>query len=170
MMAVRLARAFTGRSKLIRLRGHFHGWNDHMTSGYANHFDGTPSTGIVGQVAENVLLSDPNDIEGLRSLIENSSDIAAAILEPTGSGFGQVPLTPEYVRDLRQLTAQHGILLIFDEVVTGFRVSPGGAQRELGVTPGPDDACKDPGGWATRRRGRRARGCARDPRSRSAAQ
>lgn len=135
MMAVRLARAFTGHSKLIRLRGHFHGWNDHMTSGYANHFDGTPSTGILNRIAENVLLCDPNDVEGLRSLVEDNSDIAAAILEPTGSGFGQVPLAPEFVSELRQLTAQHGIILIFDEVVTGFRVSPGGAQRELGVVP-----------------------------------
>ena len=135
MMAVRLARAFTGRSKLIRFRGHFHGWSDHMSFGYADHFDGSPSTGIVGPIAENVLLSDPNDVEGLRRLIESNGDIAAAILEPTGSGFGQVPLAPEFVRQLRELTAEHGILLIFDEVVTGFRVSSGGAQRELGVTP-----------------------------------
>jgi glutamate-1-semialdehyde 2,1-aminomutase len=135
MMAVRLARAFTGRAKLIRFRGHFHGWNDHMAFGYADHFDGSPSAGVVRQVAENVLLADPNDGDALRNLIDDHHDIAAAILEPTGSTFGQAPLAEDFLTLLRELTAARGIVLIFDEVVTGFRVSPGGAQAALDIRP-----------------------------------
>ena len=66
MMAVRLARAFTGKSKLIRFKHHFHGWHDHMTSGYASHFDGSPTPGVLPGVAGGLLLAEQNDAEGLR--------------------------------------------------------------------------------------------------------
>ncbi len=136
LMALRVARAATGRSKLLRLRGHFHGWHDHMAFGVTNHFDGTPTPGILEGLTENVLLADPNDEAGLRALMaEHGATIAAAILEPTGSTYGQVPLRPDFVHLLRALTAQHGAVLVFDEVVTGFRVARGGAQEALGITP-----------------------------------
>jgi glutamate-1-semialdehyde 2,1-aminomutase len=135
LMALRLARAFTGRQKLVRVRGHFHGWHDHMTSGHVNHFDGTPTTGVVGGVADNVLLVDPNDTEGVTALFSDHKDIAAIILEPTGANFGRMPIKPQYLATLRALTRASGAMLIFDEVVTGFRVAPGGAQAALGVTP-----------------------------------
>ncbi|MBM3602000.1 MAG: aminotransferase class III-fold pyridoxal phosphate-dependent enzyme [Alphaproteobacteria bacterium] len=135
LMALRLARAHTGRQKLLRVRGHFHGWHDHMTSGHANHFDGSPTTGVLGGVADAVLLVDPNDIAGLTRLFEQHRDIAAAIVEPTGSHFGRMPLKREFVAAMRDLTRASGTLLIFDEVVTGFRCSPGGAQQALGITP-----------------------------------
>jgi glutamate-1-semialdehyde 2,1-aminomutase len=134
LMAVRLARAFTGRPELLRFKGHFHGWHDHMTSGFANHFDGSPTPGVLPGVAQGVVLAEPGDLAGMERLL-GRGDVAAAILEPTGASFGQVPLTPEFLRALRRLTEQYGTLLIMDEVVTGFRVSPGGAQAAFGVRP-----------------------------------
>ncbi len=135
LMAVRLARAFSGKSKIIRFKHHFHGWHDHMTSGFANHFDGSPTTGVLPGVAGNVLLAEQNDADGLARLLEQHDDIAAAILEPTGAHGARLPIDPQFLHALRDLTREHGVLLIFDEVVTGFRVAPGGAQAEYGVTP-----------------------------------
>jgi glutamate-1-semialdehyde 2,1-aminomutase len=135
LMALRLARAYTGRSKLVRFRGHFHGWHDHMTSGHTNHFDGSATSGVVEGVADNVLLYDPNDVEGITRIFNDHKDIAAVILEPTGANFGKMPILPSFLTVLRDLTKQAGTLLIFDEVVTGFRVSPGGVQAALGITP-----------------------------------
>ncbi len=135
LMALRLARAYTGRPKLLRFRGHFHGWHDHMTSGYASHFDGTATSGVVDGVADNVLLCDPNDVAGLTRLFNDHKDIAAAILEPTGATYGKMPILPSFLALLRDLTRQAGTVLIYDEVVTGFRVSPGGAQAALGILP-----------------------------------
>ncbi|MBV9250314.1 MAG: aminotransferase class III-fold pyridoxal phosphate-dependent enzyme, partial [Acetobacteraceae bacterium] len=134
LMAVRLARAFTGRETILRFQGHFHGWHDHMTSGYTNHFDGSPTPGVLAGVAEKSVLVPPNDVAAVRHALANY-DIAAVILEPTGSSFGQVPIGAEFVQELRHLTEQHRALLILDEVVTGFRVSRGGAQVAFGVQP-----------------------------------
>jgi glutamate-1-semialdehyde 2,1-aminomutase len=135
MMAVRLARAFTGKSKLIRFKHNFHGWHDHMTSGYASHFDGSPTPGVLPGVAGGLLLAEQNDAEGLARLLEANDDVAAAIIEPTGAHGAQLPIDPPFLKALRELTRQHGVVLIFDEVVTGFRVSPGGAQAEYGIRP-----------------------------------
>ncbi len=135
LMALRLARAYTRREKIVRFRGHFHGWNDHMTSGYSNHFDGTPTSGVVHGLSDAVLLCDPNDVDGITRIFNDHKDIAAVILEPTGASFGKMPIVPSYLQLLRDLTEQAGTILIFDEVVTGFRVLPGGAQQALGVTP-----------------------------------
>ena len=134
-LAFRLARAFTGRNKIIRFKTHFHGWHDHTTSGITTRFDGSASVGVLPSIAENVVLLPPRDIDAVRQALETDDDIAAAILEPTGASFGMIPASPEYVAELRRLTAKHGVVLIFDEVVTGFRVSPGGAQAHLGITP-----------------------------------
>ncbi len=136
MMAFRLARAATGRKLLLRFRGHFHGWHDHVAFGVVSHFDGTPTPGVIPELAENVVLVTPNDTDGLRAaLAEHGADIAAAIIEPTGSIYGQVPVEAAFVQILRDETKRLGIVLIFDEVVTGFRVAPGGAQEALGITP-----------------------------------
>ncbi|HYB09803.1 MAG TPA: aspartate aminotransferase family protein [Alphaproteobacteria bacterium] len=135
LMAVRLARAFTARDTLVRFKTHFHGWHDHMTSGYASHFDGSATPGVLEGVAGKVMLLDPWDIEAVRACLTGNDDIAAVILEPTGGSFGLVPMRPEFVRELRDLTEKHGVVLIFDEVVTGFRVSSGGAQAAFGVRP-----------------------------------
>jgi glutamate-1-semialdehyde 2,1-aminomutase len=136
LMAVRLARAFSGKPKLIRFNYHFHGWHDHMTSGHTNHFDGTPTTGVLDAVAGNVLLCDQNDEAGLAKLLEqHQGEIAAAIIEPTGANGGKLPIDPDFLHALRRLTKEHGVLLIFDEVVNGFRVAPGGAQEAYGIRP-----------------------------------
>jgi glutamate-1-semialdehyde 2,1-aminomutase len=135
LMALRLARAFTGKSKLIRFKHHFHGWHDHMTSGYASHFDGSPTPGVLPGVTSGLVLAEQNDAEGLTRLLGEDRDIAAAIIEPTGAHGAQLPIDPDFLAALRELTRQHGVLLIFDEVVTGFRVSPGGAQAQYGIRP-----------------------------------
>ena len=136
LMAVRLARAFTGKPKLVRFNHHFHGWHDHMTSGHSSHFDGTPTVGVLDAVAGNVLLCNQNDEAGLaRLLAQHAGEIAAAIIEPTGANGGKLPIDPDFLHALRRLTAEHGVLLIFDEVVNGFRVAPGGAQEAYGIRP-----------------------------------
>jgi len=135
LMAVRLARAYTGRRRLLRFRGHFHGWHDQMTSGYSSHFDGAPTAGVLQSVSEQSVLVDPGDIAGVRAALAGTHELAAVILEPTGSSFGQVPLSTAFLQELRAETERAGVLLIFDEVVTGFRVSQGGAQAASGVRP-----------------------------------
>ena len=135
LMAVRLARAFTGRNTLLRFKGHFHGWHDHMTTGYASHFDGTPTVGVLGGIAAKVRLLEAGNEAELAAAFAADEDIAAAIIEPTGASFGQVPLRPEFLHTLRLLTERHGALLILDEVITGFRVSTGGAAAAFGVQP-----------------------------------
>jgi len=134
-LALRLARAHTGRRKLARLMTHFHGWHDHMTSGYTGHFDGSPTPGVLPEVAASVVLLPPNDLAAVDAAFAADRDIAAIILEPTGATFGMVPIAADYLRGLRDLCTRHGVVLIFDEVVTGFRVSPGGAQAEYAVVP-----------------------------------
>jgi glutamate-1-semialdehyde 2,1-aminomutase len=135
LLALRLARVFTGRRKFLRFAGHFHGWHDHMTSGHVSHFDGSAAIGVLPGIAENVVIAPSDDIERTRELLESDDDIAAAIIEPTGASFGRTPLSPYFVRELRAITQRRGVILVFDEVVTGFRVSPGGAQQRFGITP-----------------------------------
>ncbi len=135
LMALRLARAYTGKSKLVRFVGHFHGWQDHTAFGYDSHFDGTAPPGVLREIAENVVLAPPDDVAATTRLLNGRHDIAAVILEPTGASFGMQPVGRELIETLRRVTAERDIVLIFDEVVTGFRISPGGAQAYYGVTP-----------------------------------
>jgi glutamate-1-semialdehyde 2,1-aminomutase len=134
LLALRLARAFTGRAPVLRFAGHFHGWNDHMAFGVSNHFDGRPTPGVLPEVACNVLLAPPGDLDRTRELLD-AHPPAAVILEPTGASWGQVPILPEFLHELRRLTLDRGVLLIFDEVISGFRVCPGGAQVQFGIRP-----------------------------------
>ena len=103
--------------------------------GVDDHFDGSATPGLLEEIAGNVLLASSEDIDGTRALLESRDDIAAVVLEPTGGSFGVLPLTADFVHMLRRVTAAQGIILIFDEVVTGFRVSRGGAQAHYGITP-----------------------------------
>ncbi|UOM35119.1 aspartate aminotransferase family protein [Acuticoccus sp. I52.16.1] len=134
LLALRLARAYTGRTKLLRFASYFHGWHDHMTSGYANHFDGSPTAGVLPSIAADVILIAPNDVEGARAALA-SGDVAAVIIEPTGASFGRVPVADGVLEALREATTATGTLLVFDEVISGFRVAPGGAQEASGVIP-----------------------------------
>ena len=135
LLAMRIARAFTGKNKIVRFHSHFHGWHDQIAYAVHSHFDGSLPAGVPASMDENILLCPPNNEEQLRTLLANHDDIAAVILESTGSSFGRVPSTPEYVRAIRRITAEHGTLLILDEVISGFRVSPGGAQAVIGIAP-----------------------------------
>lgn len=134
-MAVRLARAFTAKNKLIRFHGHYHGWLDDMTSGYATHFDGSSVIGVPESVAANSIAIDPYDGSCMNQLQTGGNDIAAVIVEPLGAATGKVPIDTEFLQTLRNWTSTNNVLLIFDEVVTGFRVSPGGVQADTGITP-----------------------------------
>lgn len=134
LLALRLARAFTGRSKLVRFVGHFHGWHDHMAFGVGSHFDGSPTPGVLEEVASNVRLAPAGNLAATEQALDHG-DVAAVIIEPTGASWGQLPLLKEFLVELRRMTAERDIVLIFDEVITGFRCSPGGAQAIFGVTP-----------------------------------
>ena len=134
-MAVRLARAFTGRNKLIRFHGHYHGWLDDMTSGYATHFDGSSVIGVPESTTENSIAIDPYDESCLNNLVDSTNDIAAIIVEPLGAATGKVPIDTLFLQSLRNWTSKNNVLLIFDEVVTGFRVSPGGVQGSTDIIP-----------------------------------
>jgi glutamate-1-semialdehyde 2,1-aminomutase len=136
MLAMRDARAFTGREKIIRFAGHFHGWHDYAMAGYQPPFDTPTSTGIPKAVSESMLVAYPNNIDSVRELLDaNHDQVAAVIVEPGGGSNGIIPTNVQFLRDLRALTSERGVVLIFDEVITGFRFSPGGAQQIYGVTP-----------------------------------
>jgi glutamate-1-semialdehyde 2,1-aminomutase len=135
LLAIRLARAFTGKRKIVRLAGHFHGWHDQVAFAVTSHFDGSVPAGILPSVAAEAIVCPPGDAEALARILDGHDDVAAVILEPTGATFGLVPLPSGFLAKARELTSTKGVLLIFDEVITGFRVSPGGAQAHYGVTP-----------------------------------
>jgi glutamate-1-semialdehyde 2,1-aminomutase len=135
LLAIRLARAFTEKSKIVRFAGHFHGWHDQVAFAVTSHFDGSAPAGVPGNVAQQAIVCPPNDLPALERALDANSDVAAVILEPTGATFGLVPLAEGYLAKVRELTARKNVLLIFDEVITGFRVAPGGAQGHYGVTP-----------------------------------
>ncbi len=134
LLALRLARAFTGRDKIVRFKSHFHGWHDHMASGYVSHFDGAPTPGVLAEVARQTVLVDPDEPTEIDAALD-ATDVAAVFVEPTGSSFGMIPMREETLARLRERTEASGTLLIFDEVITGFRVSPGGAQQVYGIRP-----------------------------------
>jgi glutamate-1-semialdehyde 2,1-aminomutase len=136
MLAMRDARAFTGREKIIRFAGHFHGWHDYAMAGYQPPFDTPTSTGVPKAVAASMLVAYPNNIDSVRELLHaHPSEVAAVILEPGGGSNGIIPTSITFLKELRALTRERGVVLIFDEVITGFRYSPGGAQQVYGVTP-----------------------------------
>ena len=134
-MALRLARAHTGRRKVLRFLGHFHGWHNDMTAGYNAHFDGTAPVGVPPESAASIVLAEAGDAARVREILEADRDIAAVILEPLGAATGRVPVDGGFLAALRELCDRQGALLIFDEVITGFRVAPGGVQAACGVTP-----------------------------------
>ncbi len=131
MMALRLARAFTGRSHIIKFTNHFHGWYDDVLP---HSFHGT-TQGVPARSLQNTIVLEPGNPDAVRQVVRESGDIAAVILEPTGGRMGAFALDPAFVRGLREITHELDVPLIFDEVVTGFRVSPGGAQAVMDVVP-----------------------------------
>jgi glutamate-1-semialdehyde 2,1-aminomutase len=135
MMAVRLARAYTERPKFLKFQGHFHGWSDAMTAGFQAPFDVPSSIGIAQSALEGVVVAPTALDEVERTFNDQPGEIACVILEPTGASYGQIPLPEGFLAGLKEIAHKHGALLIFDEIVTGFRYSPGGVQQQTGVIP-----------------------------------
>jgi len=134
-LALRLARAFAGKPKVIRFTGHFHGWHDGVAAGAMSHFEGGVPAGIPAGLVEQSVMLPADDIRHVAEALATRDDIAAVLIEPSGASWGQVPLPPGFLAELRELTRKHGVTLIFDEVITGFRWSRGGAQGRFGITP-----------------------------------
>jgi glutamate-1-semialdehyde 2,1-aminomutase len=135
LMAIRLARAYTGRSTIIRFEGHFHGWHDAMMLGYQPPFDVPDSAGIPPATLSHVRCLPPNDTAALEAALAADADVAAVVLEPAGGANAAIPTRPGFLKALRDLCTARGVVLIFDEVISGFRYAPGGAQAYFGVTP-----------------------------------
>src|SRR5215216_2462537 len=138
MSAIRLARGVTGRTKLVKFEGCYHGHADSLLvkagSGVATL--GLPdSPGVPAALAQNTLTLPFNDVPALERVFAEHADIAAVIIEPVVGNIGCVPPRAGYLEAVRRLTRDHGALLIFDEVMTGFRVARGGAQERYGITP-----------------------------------
>ena len=139
MSAIRVARGFTGRDKIIKMEGCYHGHGDSflIAAGSGAITMGTPdSPGVTEGTAKDTLLAPYNDLTTVEELINNNKDeIAAIILEPVAGNMGCVLPKEGYLEGLRSLCDTHGIILIFDEVMTGFRLSKAGAQERYGITP-----------------------------------
>jgi glutamate-1-semialdehyde 2,1-aminomutase len=134
-MAVRLARASTGKDKLLRFENHFHGWSDTVTGTISPGAEYPRAAGVPGVALAQQVVLPPNDPLAVERTLQERDDLAAVILEPTGAHMGKVPIEAEFLRELRGLCTRAGVVLIFDEVVTGFRASPGGVQAQVGVIP-----------------------------------
>ena len=139
MSALRLARGFTGRAKIVKFEGCYHGHVDYLLvkAGSGAMTLGTPdSSGVTEGCARDTLLAPYNDLAAVEALFEaHGDDIAAVILEPVAGNMGVVPPASGFLEGLRALTTSRGALLVFDEVMTGFRVAMGGAQARYGVSP-----------------------------------
>lgn len=132
MMAMRLARAYKNREHIVRIGAHFHGWNDYVMVGLnpltTNQLPGIP------QAVRELMLTVPQDLNAVEDALKRG-DVAAVIIEPTGPSWAMVPISDSFLRELRKLTTKYDVLLIFDEVISGFRWAPGGVQGKIGVKP-----------------------------------
>ena len=139
MSAIRVARGYTGRDKIIKMEGCYHGHGDSflIAAGSGALTFGTPdSPGVTKGTAKDTLIAPFNSLAAIEKIIdENKNEVAAVILEPVVGNMGCVPPQPGYLQGLRSLCDKHNIILIFDEVMTGFRLAPGGAQELYGVRP-----------------------------------
>lgn len=139
MAAIRIARAYTKKNKIIKIGGAYHGWSDQLTYDMHIPFSGSmESTGIPTACFRNTVAVPPNDLEALEAAFKQHSakkGIAAVIIEPVGPESGNIAVAPGYNKAVQELCEKYGSLFIFDEVVTGFRMEMGGAQKYFGVKP-----------------------------------
>jgi glutamate-1-semialdehyde 2,1-aminomutase len=135
MSAIRLARAATGRDVIVKMAGAYHGHADALLVQPGSGAIGMPaSAGVTAGAARDTRVAPYNDLDAVEGLLDDH-DVAAVIVEPVAANMGVVPPEPGYLDGLRVTTERHGALLIFDEVITGFRVARGGAQARFGVIP-----------------------------------
>lgn len=139
MSAIRVARGYTGRDKIVKFRGCYHGHSDGLLvkAGSGALTQAVPdSLGVPADYTKNTLVAEYNDINSVKQLFEQyGKEIATVVVEPVAANMGVVPPKPGFLEELREITQQYGALLIFDEVITGFRLSLGGAQEYYGITP-----------------------------------
>lgn len=139
MSAIRVARGYTGKDKFIKFEGNYHGHGDSflIAAGSGAMTMGTPdSPGVTSGTTKDTLLAPFNNLEAVKQVVEkNKGEIAALIIEPVAGNMGCVLPKPGFLKGLRDLCTKEGIVLIFDEVMTGFRLAAGGAQERLGVVP-----------------------------------
>ncbi len=134
MLGVRVARAYTGRKKIVRFQFHFAGAYDAVTVGYKKPFQVSVSGGVLPSAVEDTIVLPMNEEEALEQALR-SREVAVVMVEAAGASSGVVGIKPAFYRTMRDLTQKYGTLLLFDEIVTGFRYSPGGVQAAVGVTP-----------------------------------
>ncbi len=134
MYAVNLARGFTGRSKIAKIEGGWHGGVECLQKAVKVPFDVPDSAGLSAQVTSNTVALPFNDLGAAERALARE-DLASLVVEPMMGAAGCIPAERGYLQGLRELTTRHGTLLVFDEVITGFRVAPGGAQEHYGVAP-----------------------------------
>jgi glutamate-1-semialdehyde 2,1-aminomutase len=139
MSALRVARAYTKRNRTLKFEGCYHGHSDSMLvkggSGMAT-FGIPDSAGVTKESISDTIIAPYNDLEAVKAVFEeHEDDMAAVIVEPIAANMGLVPPRPNYLQGLRDITKKFGALLIFDEVITGFRASVGGAQKLYGIQP-----------------------------------
>lgn len=143
MSAIRVARGYTNKSKIIKFEGCYHGHSDSLLvkSGSGTITYGVPtSLGVPEEIVKNTLVCRYNDLDDIKKTFEeHGSDIGAVIVEPVAGNMGLVPATPEFLKGLREITKDYNSVLIFDEVITGFRIAYGGASEVYGIEP--DMAC-----------------------------
>ena len=132
-LALRLARASSGKDKILKFEGHFHGWHDYATVGVRPPYQVPVSRGVPEETAGQILLCPPNDIGAFEKLLDD--EVGGVILEPAGGTSGTIPTDRTFLAQLREMTRKRRVPLIFDEVISGFRHAPGGAQEHYGVTP-----------------------------------
>ena len=133
-LALRIARAYSGKDKIVRWESHYHGWHDYVMPGNLAPFDVPASTGIPKGTVDSVVVLPP-DLDALERVLATDNDIAGVITEGSGASYGTVPLAPGFVQGVRDLTRRYGVVMVLDEVITGFRWSPGGLQQVLGLDP-----------------------------------
>ena len=134
ILAMRIARIFTGKNTIMKFEGHFHGWSDYLVKGEKPPFENANVPGVPDDVLRTVAVLPNDDLAAVEERL-TQGDVAAIIIEPSGASWATIPLADGYLAKLRELATAHGAVLIFDEVITGFRWSPGGAQQKLGVMP-----------------------------------
>lgn len=134
--ALRVARAATGRKKFVRFEGHYHGWLDNVLMVHGEDGSGPASEGQLSHHLDDCLVLGWNDLTALEALLEASGwEVAAVLMEPMMLNAGAIEPRPGYLEGVRSLCDRHGIVLIFDEIITGFRLAMGGAAERFGVVP-----------------------------------